>query len=474
MPSLSAAVTTGWWRRRTWPGRERTVVLRAAARRRRRRGQEHPFGPGLQGHVAVVRGQPAPARSRARPAARASTGITSTRRGRTSRPTADGRYLQLPDDPAARHEPRSPSSPTRTPTPTSGWDALADGSAELLGPLLTAVPPKLGSQRPGRLLGPGGAAVRSCARCDVRCVVDLTRLFTVSIADLVERLLRVARDAGRALGLRRDRHLGRARGRRDRVRDAAPPRRRRGEAGRRVGVPAGRHGRRSPWRMADAARSFGAEIRTEAAVARIAVRDGGRDRASMLAGGEEIDADVVVTTAHPKIASCELLDRRRPARRTSSTTSSGWQTRAGTVKINVAVDRLPEFAAKPGATTRRCTAARSCWPRAWTRSRRRSKRRSPGGRRRGRSPTSASPACSTPRWRRAGQHVVSMFTQWVPHEVGGRASHGRARGVRGQRDRAGWRQVAPGFAELDRAPPGDRAARDAARVRPGRRQHLPR
>ena len=37
----------------------------------------------------------------------------------------------------------------------------------------------------------------------------------------------------------------------------------------------------------------------------------------------------------------------------------------------------------------------------------------------------------------AGQHVVSMFTQWVPHDLGRRAAPGRARGLRRPGDRPG-------------------------------------
>ena len=63
-----------------------------------------------------------------------------------------------------------------------------------------------------------------------------------------------------------------------------------------------------------------------------------------------------------------------------------------------------------------------------------------------------------------GKHVVSMFTQWVPHEW---ASKPDAAELDAYADRVIARvdAVAPGLHRLDPAPPGDRAVRDGARVR---------
>ena len=54
---------------------------------------------------------------------------------------------------------------------------------------------------------------------------------------------------------------------------------------------------------------------------------------------------------------------------TSSQDIERWKSRSGTVKINLAVDRLPSFSCSP-ASTRRCTAALSCSPSRSTTSRR--------------------------------------------------------------------------------------------------------
>jgi phytoene dehydrogenase-like protein len=98
--------------------------------------------------------------------------------------------------------------------------------------------------------------------------------------------------------------------------------------------------------LAAAARSLGAEIRTDAEVAQIRT-SGGRVTGVTLASGEEVDAGTVVTTAHPQISFLRLLD---PAVLPPDFVADikGWQTRSGTVKINLALDRLPAFRSHPG------------------------------------------------------------------------------------------------------------------------------
>jgi phytoene dehydrogenase-like protein len=65
-----------------------------------------------------------------------------------------------------------------------------------------------------------------------------------------------------------------------------------------------------------------------------------------LASGESVDAPVVVTTAHPQISFLRLLaDADLPAEFVADI--RGWRSRSGTVKINLALDRLPVFAAYP-------------------------------------------------------------------------------------------------------------------------------
>jgi phytoene dehydrogenase-like protein len=95
-----------------------------------------------------------------------------------------------------------------------------------------------------------------------------------------------------------------------------------------------------------AAREFGAEIRTEAPVAHIR-RRGGRANGVVLENGDEITADVVVSSVDPNLTFLKFLDPRQlpdefveGVRRYKYRGSSG--------KVNLALDALPEFTALPG------------------------------------------------------------------------------------------------------------------------------
>jgi phytoene dehydrogenase-like protein len=80
-------------------------------------------------------------------------------------------------------------------------------------------------------------------------------------------------------------------------------------------------------------------------VARIRT-SGGRVTGVTLGSGEDVDAGIVVTTAHPQISFLRLLD---PAALPPDFLDDirGWQSRSGTVKINLALDRLPVFTSHP-------------------------------------------------------------------------------------------------------------------------------
>jgi phytoene dehydrogenase-like protein len=259
-------------------------------------------------------------------------------------PRADGRYLQLPDDPARRREQIAKFS-DKDADAYESWDVWMGGLGRILGPLLGQIPPKLGSRRPADLLRQAGL-LRALKGVDVRSAVDITRVLTSSIADLVEDhfesdalrgVLSVTgvigtwagpRSAGTAYVMLHH-HVG----------DIGD-----GRMGA-WGFPRGGMGGVTR-ALAGSARSFGAEIRTASPVARIDVRDG-RATGVTLDSGEELRAGTVITTAHPQISFLRLLDRRDlPADFVAEI--ERWKTRSGTVKINLAVDRLPEFAAKPG------------------------------------------------------------------------------------------------------------------------------
>jgi phytoene dehydrogenase-like protein len=258
-------------------------------------------------------------------------------------PRADGRYLRLPAEPAARRAEIAKFS-ARDAGSYDEYEAHLAAIGAILGPLLEEIPPRLGSRRPADLWRQG-LLLRHLRKLDTpRQAVDVTRLLTGSIADLLERyfesdamrgLLSVSGVIGTWAGPRSSgtayvmlhHHLG----------DVD------GQAGA-WGFPRGGMGGVTA-ALAGAARSFGAQIRTGAEVAQIRTR-AGQVTGVTLASGEEIDAPTVITTAHPQISFLRLLD---PAVLPPDFVADirGWQTRSGTVKINLALDRLPVFASHP-------------------------------------------------------------------------------------------------------------------------------
>ena len=358
-------------------------------------------------------------------------------------PRADGRYLRLPDNPAQRHAEIAKFSASDADA-YPRYEAHLAALGRVLGPLLDEVPPRLGSRRPLDLWRQG-LLLRHLRGLDERGVVDVTRLLTGSIADLIEEyfasdamlgLLSVSgvigtwagpRSAGTAYVMLHH-HIGGVDG----------------QAGA-WGFPRGGMGGVTA-ALAAAARSFGAEIRTGAEVAEI--RTGGgqgsgpRARGVTLASGEEIDAGTVITTAHPQISFLRLLD---PAALPGDFVADirRWQTRSGTVKINLALGRLPVFTSHPApdpqihggtivlaeslddietafqqavaGTPSDKPFADICIPSVFD--------------------DSLAPP---------GQHVMSMFTQWVPH---GWAAEPHEAELDAYADRVITRmeQVAPGF-----------------------------
>ena len=295
------------------------------------------------------------------------------------------------------------------------WDDWLHGLADVLAPLLTAVPPRLGSTRPADLLGQARLAWQ-LKGLGVRGVADVTRLFSMSVADLLDDFF----ESPEVLGvLSVSGVIGTWAGPRSpgtafvmahhKIGDVGD-----GELGS-WGFPEGGMGGLTA-AMASAARSFGAEIRTEAPVAHIATTDG-RVSGVVLESGEELTAPIVVTTAHPRISFLRLVDRDQlPAEFVADI--ERWNTRSGTVKVNVAVDRLPEFTAKPGfdpevhggtiVLARSLDEVEAAFQDAVA----------------GRGATRpfadiCIPSVFDPTLAPEGHHIVSMFSQWVPQSWAG-------------------------------------------------------
>ncbi len=111
------------------------------------------------------------------------------------------------------------------------------------------------------------------------------------------------------------------------------------------GIPKGGTGGVS-YAIARAAQALGAEIRTEAPVKQIMTRHG-RATGVVLESGEEIEASAVLSSADARVTFLDLLepgtlpdDFEQEVRRFKFRGSSG--------KVNLAVDRLPDFTCLPG------------------------------------------------------------------------------------------------------------------------------
>jgi phytoene dehydrogenase-like protein len=163
-----------------------------------------------------------------------------------------------------------------------------------------------------------------------------------------------------------------------------------------------------------------------------------------LEGGEQIPARAVITTAHPKLSFLELVDvKELPDDFVADI--RGWQSRSGTVKINLAVDRLPVFTAHPepdprlyggtivladslddieGAFQEAVAGRPATLPFADV----------------------CIPSVLDPTLAPEGKHVVSMFTQWVPHTYADKPDQ---EAIEAYADRvvARMEAVAPGFTD---------------------------
>lgn len=260
-------------------------------------------------------------------------------------PAADGTALQLPADPAKRHAELSRFSKADADA-MDRWDRWLSSLAGVLGPLLSTVPPKVGSKAPGELLALASLGWR-LRGLDVEQVGDLTRLMGSSVADVLQDWFEHPRVQGvmAVSGI-----IGTWAGPRSPGTAYVMVHHKLGDVGQ--GAPAGAWGFPEggmggvTQAMRKACEALGVVIKTGAPAERIVVKDG-RAVGVALENGDEFDADTVVVTTHPQHAFLKLVERKHlPA--TFVRAMETWKTRSGVVKVNVAVDRLPEFTAKKG------------------------------------------------------------------------------------------------------------------------------
>jgi phytoene dehydrogenase-like protein len=321
------------------------------------------------------------------------------------------------------------------------WDAWLEGLADVLGPLLLTVPPKLGSRRPGDLAetlrlawGQRGLSVRT--------VADVTRLMTMSIADLLDDWFESPQVKGalavngvigtwagpyepgtayvmahHSIGDIGDGHLGNwgfQEGGMGAVADA----------------------------IGSAAREQGATIRTGSRVARVLL-EGGRAAGVVLDNGEEIRAGVVVTSLHPQTAFLAHVGRENlPGDFVRDI--EHWKTRSGVVKINLALAELPDFTADPGTElAEHHTGSVEMAPsmeyieRAFQDAREGRPAARPFS-------DSVIPTAFDQTLCPEGTHIMSLFTQWVPADWSG-APHTEELQAYADRMIDCYNEVAPNF-----------------------------
>ena len=226
------------------------------------------------------------------------------------------------------------------------WDAWLAGLADVLGPLLLTVPPNLGSRKPRDLRETLRLAWRNRG-LDVRTIADVTRLMTMSIADLLDDWFESDQVKGalavngvigtwagpyepgtayvmahHSIGDVGDGHLGN------------------------WGFQEGGMGAVAS-AIEVAAREQGAEVALNAKVARILIEDG-RAAGVVLENGDEIRARVIVSTLHPRTAFLDQVGREHLPPDFAADIEH-WKTRSGVVKINLALAELPDFIADPGS-----------------------------------------------------------------------------------------------------------------------------
>src|SRR5712671_6932369 len=98
--------------------------------------------------------------------------------------------------------------------------------------------------------------------------------------------------------------------------------------------------------IADAAREFGAEIRTEASIAKIMVKNN-RAQGVVLQNGEEIYGDVISSSVDPRLTFIKFLEENQlPGEFLEDV--KRYKFRGSSGKVNIALDALPDFKCLPG------------------------------------------------------------------------------------------------------------------------------
>ena len=329
-------------------------------------------------------------------------------------PFPDGRSITIFGDDAERTHASISQFSRKDADAFPVWEAWLHGITDVIGPLLHRVPPNVGSRRPGDLIDAAQAAW-TMRGLGARGVADVTRLFTMSISDLLDRWFESEQmktvmmvdgligqwagpdEPGTAYVLLHH-AIGGVGG---------------GSHTVNWGFPQGGMGSVSD-SIRRSAEASGAEIRTGSPVSRILVRNG-RAVGVSLRDGEELTAPTVVSCVHPQVGFLRLLEREELPE-DFVLDIERWKSRSGVVKINVAMSELPDFIADPGKELQahHTGSVELCFSREYA------ERAFQDAHIEHRGATApfvdgAIPTTIDTELAPEGIHVFSMFSQWVPH-----------------------------------------------------------
>jgi phytoene dehydrogenase-like protein len=353
----------------------------------------------------------------------------------------DGRSISLWQDDAKRNREQIAKFSAKDADAMEKWDSWMEGLADVLAPLLMRTPPKLGSPRWTDILGTARLAWRYRG-LGVKTVGDATRLFTMSITDLLDDWF----ESGEVkAALAPNAVIGTWAGPDEPGTAYVLAHHSIGDIG---------DGHVGNWGFAEggmgavadiirtSAEGFGASVRTDSPVERI-LTSNGRATGVALRSGEELRAPIVVTAIHPKITFLQQIERRElPADFVAD--MEHWKTRSGVVKINAAVSELPDFIADSG-TNQQDHHGGSIELALSVPFLEQAFQEAKAGR------GSERPFCELvipttfdKTLAPEGFHIVSMFAQWVPHQW---ASEPHAEEVEAFADRVidGYTELAPNF-----------------------------
>ena len=98
----------------------------------------------------------------------------------------DGRSLQFDSGDAAANRPRIAEFSKKDADNLAKYDHWLESLADILGPLLLKVPPKVGSKKFGDLMDSGRLAWELRKHVSQRMVADFTRMMTMSLTDFLD------------------------------------------------------------------------------------------------------------------------------------------------------------------------------------------------------------------------------------------------------------------------------------------------